>query len=162
MKDRIKLFNFNHIDKKLNEDDVIMLKKLYTYYHEKWYCYKLGYKRFRMINTTLNIASMGLTATGAIVGSITLNPIILGCLTGAGVLIQGVIRMRKYDQKIEMTRFACSSYQKVLNKLRAYLRGEGFVVHDLVLELQLLDDQVTDLCPLVTKFKVKYDKKFTT
>ena len=42
----------------------------------------------------LQMSSIGLTTVGAIVGSVTLNPIVIGCLTGSGVLIQ-----RLYYQK---------------------------------------------------------------
>lgn len=162
MNNKKEVLNFNHIDKNLSETDIDALKTLYKHYHKKTWCYKKGYQYFKKINMALNIISIALTSIGTIVGGVTLNPIILGCITGSGVVLQGFIKMRKYDKKIEMCKFAFTSYQKVLNKIRAYLRGESFKIDDLVLELQFLDDQVTDLCPLVDKYNKKYDSKFKT
>ena len=59
-----------------------------------------------------------------------------------------------------MSKFAYTSYQKVLNQIRSILRGEDYDVEKLTLELNWLDDQITDLCPLVDRYKVKYDKKY--
>lgn len=156
------LYNWNHIDKKLSEAEVKTLKDLYAYYHKKTWCYKKGYRHFKLVNATLNLASISLTSIGTIAGAVTLNPIILGCITGSGVVLQGFIRMRKYGKKIEMCKFAFTSYQKILNKIRSYLRGESFNIDNLVLELQFLDDQVTDLCPLVDKYNKKYYTKYDT
>ena len=59
-----------------------------------------------------------------------------------------------------MCKFAYTSYQKVLNEIRSYLRGEKYDIEKLTLELNWLDNQITDLCPIVDKFKAKYDKIF--
>lgn len=61
-----------------------------------------------------------------------------------------------------MTRFAFTSYQKILNKIRSNLRGEAYDLSDLLLEMQILDDQVSDLCPLVDKYQTKYKVIFNT
>ena len=156
------ILNFNHISKNLSESDLEALKNLYKHYHKKTWCYKKAYQYFRRFNISLNIASIVLTSTGTIVGGVTLNPIVRGTITGSGVALQGFIKMKKYNRKIEMSKFAFTSYQKVLNKIRAYLRGEKLEINDLVLELQLLDDQVTDLCPLIDKYKKSYNSKFKT
>lgn len=57
-----------------------------------------------------------------------------------------------------MSKFAYTSYQKVLNLIRSYLRGDDFNMERLTIELNWLDDQVTDLCPTVDKYISKYDK----
>ena len=152
------VYNFNHIDNELNQDEIDMLKKLYSHYHKKTWCYKMAFKYFRRINVGLNVTSIILTATGSVVGAVTLNPIVLGTVTGAGLTLQGFIKMKNYNRKIEMCKFAYTSYQKVLNEIRSYLRGEPYDIEKLTLELNWLDNQITDLCPLVDKFKAKYDK----
>ena len=154
----LSVFNFNHIDPKLKEYEVKRFKKLYSYYHQKTWCYQRAYKRFKKFELSLNLLSIGLTGTGVIVGSVTLNPVILGSISGSGILLQGFLKMKNYNRKIEMCKFAYTSYQKILNKIRSYLRGEPYDIMDLFFETQLLDDQVTDLCPLVEKFKSKYKK----
>ena len=152
------VYNFNHIDNELNQDEIDMLKKIYSHYHKKTWCYKMAFKYFRRINVGLNVTSIILTATGSVVGAVTLNPIVLGTVTGAGLTLQGFIKMKNYNRKIEMCKFAYTSYQKVLNEIRSYLRGEPYDIEKLTLELNWLDNQITDLCPLVDKFKAKYDK----
>ena len=100
------VFNFNHIDNELNQGEVDMLKKLYSHYHKKTWCYKKAYKHFKKINLSLNLIAIGLTSTGVVVGSITLNPIVLGTISGAGLTLQGFIKMKNYNRKIEMCKFA--------------------------------------------------------
>ena len=153
--------NFNHIDPKLKEYEVNRFKKLYGYYHQKTWCYKKAYKRYKRLTLILNLLSISLTSTGVVVGSVTLNPVILGSISGSGILLQGLLKMKNYDRKIEMCKFAYTSYQKILNKIRSYLRGESYDIMDLFFETQLLDDQVIDLCPLVDKFKSKYNKIYS-
>lgn len=58
---------------------------------------------------------------GTITGGITLNPIILGVVNGAGVLVASIGKM-----KIEMSRTAFTTYEKVLVSLRSGLRGDSF------------------------------------
>ena len=156
----LSVFNFNHISSKLKEEEVTMLKKLYSQYHQKTWCYQRAYKRFKKIELSLNLLSIGLTGTGVVVGSVTLNPVILGSISGSGILLQGFLKMKNYNRKIEMCKFAYTSYQKILNKIRSYLRGEPYDIMNFVLETHLLDDQVTDLCPIVEKFKSKYKKLY--
>ena len=152
------IYNFNHINNDLNQDEIDMLKKLYSHYHKKTWCYKIAYRHFKKIDIGLHLLAIGLTGTGVVVGSVTLNPIVLGTISGAGLTLQGFIKMKNYTRKIEMCKFAYTSYQKVLNEIRSYLRGEKYDIEKLTLELNWLDDQITDLCPIVDKFKAKYDK----
>ena len=81
------IFVFNHIDQKLSEAEITELKKLYKAYHKKYTCYKWKYKKLNRIKLTLNMVSLTLVTTGTTLGGVTLNPIILGCITGLGVLI---------------------------------------------------------------------------
>ena len=155
-----KVICFNHIDKGMKPEEVDMLKKLYHHYHKKTWCYKKAYKHFKKINLGLHLTSIGLTSTGVIVGGVTLNPIVLGTISGCGILIQGFLKSKNYNRKIEMCKFAYTSYQKILNKIRTYLRGEQYDAEKLTEQLNWLDDEITDLCPIVDKFKAKYDKIF--
>ena len=51
---------------------------------------------------------------GTITGAITLNLIILGVVNGAGVLVASIGKMNNYKKKIEMSRIAFTTYEKVL------------------------------------------------
>ena len=76
-----------HISKDLSADEINKLTKWYSHYHKLQICYKWKYKRLKKMNLYLNMASLGLTVSGTIAGGITLNPVILGCISGPGILI---------------------------------------------------------------------------
>ena len=63
---------------------------------------------------------------GTITGGITLNPIILGVVNVAGILITNFGKMKNYKKEIEMTKIAFTTYEKVLVELRSALRGDEF------------------------------------
>ena len=151
------VYNFNHIDNELNQDEIDMLKKLYSHYHKKTWCYKMAYRHFKKIDIGLHLLSLSLMGGGVVSGFITMIPF-LSIISGCGILLEGFLKKKNYTRKIEMCKFAYTSYQKVLNEIRSYLRGEKYDIEKLTLELNWLDDQITDLCPIVDKFKPKYDK----
>ena len=92
---RRKSIVYNHISKNLSEDEVTKLKQWYLYYHKLYTCYKWKYKKLKKTKLSLNMVSLGLTVSGTIAGGITLNPIILGCISGPGILIQGYLSKSK-------------------------------------------------------------------
>ena len=66
------------------------------------------------MHLSTNLGSPGLVVIGTITGSFTLNPIILGSISGAGVFLQIYAAAKKYDQKLENCRFAYTSYNNIL------------------------------------------------
>lgn len=74
---KMEVLSFNHISENLSDDKVTALRNLYKHYHLKTWCFKKAYNHFKRINIILNTASIVLTSTGAIIGGVTLNPIIL-------------------------------------------------------------------------------------
>ena len=62
---------------------------------------------------------------------------------------------KDYKRKIEISKFAYTTYQKVLLDLRTALRGGSFKKNDILRELNILDDTITDFCTLVTKSEKK-------
>ena len=69
------------------------------------------------------MTSTGLIAIEAVAGGLTLNPAILGSISGAGLALKTFSETKDYKRKIEMTKFAYTTYQKVLLDLRTALRG---------------------------------------
>ena len=65
------------------------------------------------LNISLNILSVVLTSTGVVVGGVTLNPIVLGSLSGVGLALQTFIKMKGFSSNIEMMKFAYTSYEKI-------------------------------------------------
>ena len=152
------IFTFNHIDTSINETTLSKIKALYKFYHKKWWCYK----QTRM-NLTCKLSSSSLITAGTIAGGITLNPIVLGVISGAGLLIKTITDYKNYNRRIEMSKFAHTTYQKVLVDLRSCLRGKQFDYDSFVCDMKLIDDIIIDLCPtLNSRVEKRYEKKFIT
>ena len=154
------IFEFNHIDPSLTEEDVEILKSFYSHYHKKYWCFKKAYKSYKKLDNIFSISSLSLVAIGTIAGGITLNPVILGVINGAGIIIGGVAKKNNYKRKIEMTRIAFTNYEKVLVELRAALRGDEWNKEDFINKMKLVDEMLIDQTPVVDRFDIKYKKKF--
>ena len=67
--------------------EVTILKNFYKHYHKKYWCFKKSFKRYKILDETLTLSGGVLVIIGTITGGITLNPIILGVINGAGVIV---------------------------------------------------------------------------
>ena len=151
------IFEFNHIDKSLSESDIHIIKNFYSHYHKKYWCFKKLYKRFKLLDDVFTISGIGLVSIGTIVGGITLNPIILRVINGAGVILTGIGKNKNYKRKIEMTKIAFTTYEKVLVELRAALRGDEWNKEEFVDRMKLIDELIIDQTPVADKFVKKYN-----
>ena len=100
--------------------------------------------------------------TGTVTGSVTLNPIVLGTISGAGLILKTYSEAKNYKRKIEMCKFAYTSYEKILTDLRSFLRGLEFNDKQFLDFIKVVDDIIIDMCPLYDKFEDKYNKLFKT
>ena len=130
------IFEFNHINKTLLESEVRILKDLYAYYHKKHY----GYQKL------CNLSTSKLIISAAVAGGITLNPVVMATLTGVGLILKAVASLKKYDKKTEQANFARIEYQKVLDEIRFYLRGETFDEQVFLDKLKIIDNFIIDHC----------------
>ena len=101
-----------------------------------------------------------MVAIGTISGGITLNPVVLGVVNGAGVIVAGIGEKNNYKRKIEMSRIAFTTYEKVLVELRAALRGDEWDKQEFVDRMKLIDDMIIDQTPIADRFASRYSKKF--
>ena len=155
------IFEFNHIDKSLTEEDVKILKHFYSHYHKKYWCYKKCYKRYKFLDDVFTISGISLVAIGTIVGGITLNPVVLGVVNGAGVIVGGITKKKNFKKKIETTKLAYTTYEKVLVELRSALRGDEWNKQEFIDRIKILDEIIIDQCPSsADNFVEKYKKKF--
>ena len=60
------IFEFNHIDKTLNDSEIKKLKEFYSHYHKKYWCFKRSYKRYRLLDETITMVGVGLVVVGTI------------------------------------------------------------------------------------------------
>ena len=154
------IFNFNHIDKSISQEKIFEIKALYKFYHKRFWCYKKTFKYFKRLNLAINLTSTGLVVIGTVTGCITLNVAVLASISGAGILVKTVSEIKDYKKKIEMSKFAYTTYEKVLVALRSCLRGNQFNHIAFINEMRLINEIIFDFCPLVDKFEKQYDKKF--
>ena len=154
------IFEFNHIDPSLSETDVKTLKDFYSHYHKKYWCFKKCYKSYKFLDNFFTISGICLVAIGTISGGITLNPVVLGVVNGAGVIIAGVGKKNNYKRKIEMSSIAFTTYEKVLVELRAALRGDEWSKKELIDRIKLIDEMIIDQTPIADRFVSRYNKKF--
>ena len=89
---------------------------------------------------------------GTISGGLTMNPIILGLINSAGILLTNFGKMKNYKKKIEMTKIAFSTYEKVLVELRFALRGDEFDKDLFIDKMKVIDEMIIDQTPLADKF----------
>ena len=156
----VDIFEFNHIDPSLSESDVKTLKDFYSHYHKKYWCFKRSYKSYKFLDNFFTISGICLVAIGTISGGITLNPIVLGVVNGAGGIVAGVGKKNNYKRKIEMSRIAFTTYEKVLVELRAALRGDDWNKQEFVDRMKLIDEMIIDQTPIADRFEIKYKNKF--
>ena len=154
------IFELNHIDNLLSEDEIKTIKEFYEYYQKKFWCFKKTFKHFKIIDETINISGILLMITGTISGGLTMSPIILGVINGVGILLKIFGKMKNYKKKIEMTKTAFTTYEKVLVELRSALSGHEFDKNLFIDKMKVVDAMIIDQNPLADKFVKKYDKKF--
>ena len=154
------IFDFNHIDPNIAKTEINTIKDFYSYYHKKYWCFKRSYKSYKFLDNCFTISGICLVSIGTIIGGITLNPIVLGVVNGAGVILTGVGKKQNYKRKIEMTKIAYTTYEKVLVELRAVLRGDDWDKQKFVDRMKLIDDMIIDQSPEPDRFEIKYNNKF--
>ena len=155
------IYDFNHIDQTLSKEKVKKMKDLYAYYHKKHFGYEKLYRGFRRKNFVCNLSAGKLIISAAVAGGITLNPVVIATLTGVGLILKAVASLKKYDKKTEQANFARIEYQKVLDEIRFYLRGETFHKQVFLDKLKIIDNFIIDHCmevpPSICK---KYEETF--
>ena len=154
------IFEFNHIDKSLSETEIETIKDFYRHYHKKFWCFKKCYKSYKFLDDVFTISGICLVAIGTITGGITLNPVILGVVNGAGVIMAGVGKNKNYKKKIELSRIAYTTYEKTLVELRAALRGDEFNKDEFVDRMKLIDEMIIDQSPIADRFSSRYNAKW--
>ena len=110
-------------------------------------------------NFVCNLSGGKLIISAAVAGGSTLNTVVMATLTGVGLLLKTVASLKKYDKKTEQANVARIEYQKILDEIRFYLRGEAFDEKIFLDRLKMIDNFVTDHCmeipPSISK---KYEK----
>jgi len=84
-----------------------------------------------------------------------------GTISRAGLILSAYTEA-KNKRKIEMCKFAYTSYEKILTDIRSFLRGLEFDDERFLDYIKVVDEIMIDMCPLYDKFEDKYNKMLTT
>lgn len=161
MKAKRSTFSFKQTNTPIDEVVFTRIETLYRFYHKRFWCYKKTFQRLKHLNLFSKLGSSSLIVAGTIAGGITLNPVILGTIAGAGVLLKTFTDYMHFERKIEMCKYAFTTYEKVLIELTSHLRGEPFDFELFIRDMKLIDENVTDLCPTLDNRIIKqYEAKF--
>ena len=128
------IFEFNHIDPSLSESDVKTLKDFYSHYHKKYWCFKKCYKSYKFLDNFFTISGLCLVAIGTISGGITLNPVVLGVVNGAGVIIAGVGKKIITKEKLKCQGSHLPLMKKFLLNLELHLEEMNGINKSLLIE----------------------------
>ena len=161
MTDKRKIFDWNHISDKLTDDQIMELKAYYHSYHKKCWAYKQAVRRFKkwkLIGNSLSI----IFASGSITSSIATGGISLVSISTIALLIQGWMQHQTLDLKIQNCIYAYQSYEHLLNSIKNMMRSGDFNLSSIHGTMKNIDDYVADTAPIIDRYLLKYDKKFTS
>ena len=99
-------------------------------------------------------------ATGGIASAIATSGISLVAISTTSVIIQGWMKHKNLDLKIQNCIYAYQSYQHLLNSIKDTMRGGDFQQNILHTMMNSIDNYVCDNSPIVDKFLQKYDTIF--
>ena len=71
------------------------------------------------------------------------------------------MKHKDLDLKIQNCIYAYQSYQRLLNHIKDIMRSGNFNSSHIYNTTKNIDDYVTDNSPIVDKYLLKYDEKFT-
>ena len=154
------IFNWNHISDELTEEQIEELKSYYKSYHKKCWAYKQAFKSFKKQELLGNSLSI-IFASGGIASSVATGGVGLVAVSAVALLIQGWMKHKKLDLKIQNCTYAYQSYQHLLNEIKDMMRSGNFNSSRIYNTMKYIDDFVTDNSPIVDKYLTKYDEKFT-
>ena len=139
------IFNWNHISPNLTQDQITELKEYYQTYHKKCWAFKQAAKRFKkwkLLGDTLSVVF----ATGGIASAIATSGISLVAISTTSVIIQGWMKHKNLELKIQNCTYAYQSYQHLLNAIKDMMRGGD-------LQLNILHTMMNNIDNHSFKFK---------
>ena len=159
MKKKGSVLNFNHISNELSNEVKEKFISLYKTYHRLSKCYKILYTRKKSKLIALRVLSKATVTIGVVVGGVV-NPIVLGTISGTGVVSISYIEKSNMEKDIEKCKLAYTSYEKVLTELRNYLTGVHFDEPEFLSRITQLDVMITDLCPPIDNVEKRSYSKY--
>ena len=128
-------------------------------YHKKCWAYKQAlktFKKWRLLGNSLSI----IFSSGSIASSIATGGIALVAISTVALLIQGWMKHKDLDLKIQNCTYTYQSYQHLLNQIKDMMRSGNFNSSHIYNTMKYTDDFVSDNSPVVDKYLIKYDEIF--
>ena len=148
--------DFNHISPDLTIEQELELKSYYESCHLKCFLYKNAFQHYKKIKYGCRFVSISLTAGG--IASVIATGGVLGILAALpGIAIETLM---DYNNIITC-KYAFQSYQHLMIQIKTALRLGRYDREHLVNCINNVDNYIIDTCPVVDKFKKKYQKKLT-
>ena len=109
----------------------------------------------------VNLLALLLAGLGVVLGPVISNIYIVAGLTVTATLVKGFIDLRRYDAKVEMSRFAYTTYAKALTEFKAFeIDNDRAGLVSSTLRLHTLHKAIIDLTPFVPdKYKKRYNNQ---
>ena len=155
-----RIIDFNHISDKLTEDQVRELRAYYCSYHRKCWAFKQATKRlkkYKLIGNSLSVIFAG----SGVASAIATSGISLVAISTVSLLIQGYMKHKNIDLRIQNWLYARQSYQHLIDTIKNNMRAGEFNIDSLHIMMNNIDSYVADNAPVIDKFLQKYDKIFT-
>ena len=161
---QVNLLNGSNIkyDKNIDEPSLHRMDGLFVHYHRQWWYRRQMFYHIKRWHGFLNGLALLVMAMSMVVGAVWEDSFVMIGLTALGTVIKGWNEFKNFSIKMDMCRFAYTTYEKTLIELRTYVRGlpmeesDGFLI-----KMQTMDNTITDLTPPTSDHLVKqYDRKF--
>ena len=136
------------------------LEGLHACYHKQWWCRLQMFLYFKRCHTLCNVVTLVILALSIVVGSVWKESFAMVGLTAAAALVKGWSDFKKYSLKMDMSRFAYTTYEKTLFEINTAILSGEFDLNSFLVKMQTLDDIVTDFAPPVFErvTRLYYDK----
>ena len=147
----------------VSSEILLKLDRLYASYYKQWWCRRQLYYDFKRRNAVSNGFALLLMALSIVVGAVWEQSYAVIGLTALATFIKGWSDFKKYSLKMDMCRFAYTTYEKTMIEIKNYVRG-GIDAHQLnnfLVKLQTLDETVIKFSPPTSdKCTQSYHVKF--
>ena len=119
----VSLMNEHHSTTILDAESLNRLDGLYLFYHKQWWCKRQMFYRFKKCNAFFNGMALVIMAASVVIGSVWKDSFVVVGLTSSATLLKGWNDFKKYSFKMDMCKFAYTTYEKTLIELRNYVRA---------------------------------------
>ena len=153
------IFDFNHISPDLTIEQELELKSYYRNCHLKCFLYKKVFQYYKKIKCGRGFFSILITTGG--IASVYATGGVLGILAAIpGIAIEILMDYKNVYINIINCKYAYQSYQHLMIQIKTALRLGRYDREHLVNCINNVDNYIIDTCPVVDKFKKKYEKKY--